>query len=138
MTVGIRCAGHATPSIYKKFALTSPTSGSRLVGIVRSRTKATEFSFLDGSASLQSTELMLVGRLNCCWLSLAQSFLASGLIETFDQDFFLLACTCLRNGTVSLTRGGVCLSVKALHLMLPCCYSVQVHMGTVHPLSLLF
>jgi hypothetical protein len=43
MTVGIRCAAHATPSIHKKLA-TSP-SGSHSVGIVRSRTKATEFSF---------------------------------------------------------------------------------------------
>jgi hypothetical protein len=37
--VGIRCAEHAT--------LTSPTSGSRSVGIVRLRTKATEFVSLD-------------------------------------------------------------------------------------------
>jgi hypothetical protein len=26
--------------------------------------------------------------LNCCWSSPAQSFLASGLVQTFDQDFF--------------------------------------------------
>jgi hypothetical protein len=30
----------------QKLALTSPTSGGRVVGIVRSRTQATEFSFL--------------------------------------------------------------------------------------------
>jgi hypothetical protein len=36
---GIRCADHATPSIRKKLALTSPTSGGLLVGIVRLRTK---------------------------------------------------------------------------------------------------
>jgi hypothetical protein len=30
----------------QKFALTSPTSGGRSVGIVRSRTKATEFSLV--------------------------------------------------------------------------------------------
>jgi hypothetical protein len=34
------------PSIRKKLALTSPTSGSHLVGIVRSRTKATELLLL--------------------------------------------------------------------------------------------
>jgi hypothetical protein len=39
------CADHVTPSIRKKLALTSLTSGGRLVGIVRSRTKATEFNF---------------------------------------------------------------------------------------------
>jgi hypothetical protein len=44
--VGIRCADHATPSISKKLALTSPTSGGRSVRIVRLRTKATEFNVL--------------------------------------------------------------------------------------------
>jgi hypothetical protein len=43
--VGIRCADHATPSTRKKLALTSPTNGGRSVGIVRLRTKTTEFSF---------------------------------------------------------------------------------------------
>jgi hypothetical protein len=42
---GIRDPSHWTlGTIYpQKFALTSPTSGGRLIGIVRSRTKATEF-----------------------------------------------------------------------------------------------
>ena len=39
----IRCADHVTPLYPQKFALTSPTGGGRSVGIVRSRTKATEF-----------------------------------------------------------------------------------------------
>jgi hypothetical protein len=39
MAVGIRCADHATPSIRKKLALTSPTCGGRSVGIVRLRAK---------------------------------------------------------------------------------------------------
>jgi hypothetical protein len=38
-TGGIRCADHATPSIRRKLALTSPTSGGRSVGKVRLRTK---------------------------------------------------------------------------------------------------
>jgi hypothetical protein len=37
--VGIRYAGHTTPSIRKKLALTSPTSGGHSVSIVRSQTK---------------------------------------------------------------------------------------------------
>ena len=41
--VGTRCADHATPLYPQKLALTSPTGGGRSVGIVRSRTKATEF-----------------------------------------------------------------------------------------------
>jgi hypothetical protein len=41
--VGIRCADHATT---QKLALTAPTSGGRSFGIVRLRTKATEFSLV--------------------------------------------------------------------------------------------
>jgi hypothetical protein len=44
--VGIRCADHVTPLYPQKLTLTSPTGGGRSVGIVRSRTKATEFSFV--------------------------------------------------------------------------------------------
>ena len=42
--VGTRCANHVTPLYPQKLALTSPTGGGRSVGMVRSRTKATEFS----------------------------------------------------------------------------------------------
>ena len=45
MAVGARCADHGTPLYPQKLALTSPTGGGRSVGIVRVRTKATEFSF---------------------------------------------------------------------------------------------
>ena len=44
--VGIRCANHVTPLYPQKLALTSPTGGGRSVDIVRSRTKATEFSLV--------------------------------------------------------------------------------------------
>jgi len=40
--VGTRCANHVTPFYPQKLALTSPTGGGRSVGMVRSRTKATE------------------------------------------------------------------------------------------------
>ena len=42
--MGTRCADHVTPLYPQKLALTSPTGGGRSVGIVRVRTKATEFS----------------------------------------------------------------------------------------------
>jgi hypothetical protein len=42
--VGIRHADHVAPSIRKKLAITSPTSGGRFVAIVRSRTQTMEFS----------------------------------------------------------------------------------------------
>jgi hypothetical protein len=47
MAVGIRHADHVAPSIRKKLALTSLTSGGPSVGIVRLRTEAMEF-FLEG------------------------------------------------------------------------------------------
>ena len=44
--MGTRCANHVTPLYPQKLALTSLTGGGRSVGIVRSRTKATEFSLV--------------------------------------------------------------------------------------------
>jgi len=44
--VGTRCADHVTPLYPQKFALNSPTGGGRSVGIVRVRTKATEYSLV--------------------------------------------------------------------------------------------
>ena len=41
--MGTCCADHVTPLYPQKLALTSPTGGGRSVGIVRVRTKATEF-----------------------------------------------------------------------------------------------
>ena len=43
--MGIRYADHVTPLYPQKLALTSPTGGGRSIGIVRSRTKATEESY---------------------------------------------------------------------------------------------
>ena len=42
--MGTRCADHVTPLYPQKLAPTSPTGGGRSVGLVRVRTKATEFS----------------------------------------------------------------------------------------------
>ena len=44
--MGTRWADHVTPLYPQKLALTSPTGGGRSVGIVRVRTKATEFSLV--------------------------------------------------------------------------------------------
>jgi hypothetical protein len=54
-------------------------------------------------ASSQIT--MSVGQLNCCWPSPAQSFLASGLVETFDQDFFLLDMYVFEKWGLLLAKG---------------------------------
>jgi hypothetical protein len=44
--VGTRHADHVAPSIRQKLAITSPTSGCRSVGIVRSRTQTMDFFFM--------------------------------------------------------------------------------------------
>ena len=44
--MGTRCANHVTPLYPQKLVLTSPTGGGRSVSMVRSRTKATEFSLV--------------------------------------------------------------------------------------------
>jgi len=54
--VGTRCADHVTPLYPQKFALTSPTGGGRSVGIVRVRTKATEFN-MSGVICYQATQI---------------------------------------------------------------------------------
>jgi hypothetical protein len=45
--VGIRHADHVAHSIRKMLVITSPTSGGRSVGIVRSRTQTMEFFFFN-------------------------------------------------------------------------------------------
>jgi hypothetical protein len=59
--VGIRHADHVVLSISKKVAITSPRSGGRSVGIVRSRTQTKVFSFYTISRKLQNW--------NCLYLS---------------------------------------------------------------------
>jgi hypothetical protein len=44
--VEIRHDNHVAPSIRKKLAITSPTSGGRSAGIVRSQTQTMEFSLV--------------------------------------------------------------------------------------------
>ena len=55
--MGTRCADHVTPLYPQKLALTSLTGGGRSVGIVRSRTKATEFSLVLAEVSLYISKL---------------------------------------------------------------------------------
>jgi hypothetical protein len=45
MAIGMHHTIHVAPSVRKTLALTSSTSGSRLVGIVGLQTQGTEFSF---------------------------------------------------------------------------------------------
>ena len=59
--VGTRCADHVTPLYPQKLALSSPTGGGRSVGIVRSRTKATQFVCLFATvrvATLNASTMM--------------------------------------------------------------------------------
>jgi len=54
-----------TPLYPQKLALTSPTGGGRSVGIVRVRTKATEFSFNAQHVSNVNTSILRNLRLIC-------------------------------------------------------------------------
>jgi hypothetical protein len=65
--------GHTDPSLWPRdtlypqtLALTLPTSGSRSVGIIRSRTKALSFFYLTSQMVMQSlTQWLAGGRDNC-------------------------------------------------------------------------
>jgi hypothetical protein len=61
--VGIHHADHVVPSIRKSLAITSPTSGDRSVGIVRSRTQTMEFflSDIQGADKLMETKKLRNG-----------------------------------------------------------------------------
>jgi hypothetical protein len=76
----IRCADQETPSICKKLAITSPSSGDRSVCVVRSRTQIMEFS--------------LVLSYGVCWeswtycpsLATADHLLQKDLSSLYDQQ----------------------------------------------------
>ena len=55
--MGTRCADHVTPLYPQKLALNSATGGGRSVGIVRVRTKATEFTGLDRPRGFQEVKV---------------------------------------------------------------------------------
>jgi hypothetical protein len=83
-------------------------------------------------------------RLNCCWSLPVKSFLASGLIEIYEQDFCsVLDMYVFRSGapfrrwkgSAVPCRRYVCCAVVSARVY-PRCHSVQVAMGTVRPLSL--
>jgi hypothetical protein len=59
--LGIRHADHVAPSIRKKLAITSPTSGGRSIGIVRSRAQTMEFKFIISNIILDVIYFMYFG-----------------------------------------------------------------------------
>jgi len=68
--VGIRCADHVTRLYPQKLALPSPTGGGRSVGIVRVRTKATEFvcnSIFITAGYAKITAQLLKDDATLCW-----------------------------------------------------------------------
>jgi len=101
--VGTRCADHVTPLYPRKMALTSPTGGGRSVGIVRVRTKATEFSFsgvlLDPGAWITGR-----GRANLC-LELNHNdvcfFFKAGFLNVERHNLCCIATTPALHDSVS-------------------------------------
>jgi hypothetical protein len=92
--VGIRCADHATPLYQLKLALTSSAGCGRLVGIVRLRTKTTDFFFfflvLNNSAEPLQNETLYcnvfdqcIARRRLCKRGPARKNRATGLCNPF-------------------------------------------------------
>ena len=75
--VGSRCADHVTPLYPQKLALTSPTGGGRSVGIVRVRTRATEFVCLFLGKQIQELSIFqcIVGYLNICLHNILEAWI---------------------------------------------------------------
>jgi hypothetical protein len=71
-----------TPLYPQKLALTSPTGGGRSVGIVRSRTKATEFFFIIIDAD-SNTEL------RGFWLDINRKPISNSAVETIRIELRL-------------------------------------------------
>ena len=71
--MGNRGADLVTPLYPQKLALTSPTGGGRSVGIVRSRTKATEFSFFSDSSKLTVSDSSKLTVSDCSKLTVSDS-----------------------------------------------------------------
>ena len=102
--MGIRCADHVTPLYPQKLALTSPTGGGRPVGIVRSRTKATEIDPLsdqnpaNSPHSQWSQSWFSLG--NSCYHSVQkqQTFhrMCRNTLNTTYKSVFLLFCLVMK------------------------------------------
>ena len=84
--MGTRCADHVTPLYPQKLALTSPTGGGRSVGIVRSRTKATEFFLLQDESKFVRRRFVekLCQRLK--QQSLPTTFISYFVLADLEQD----------------------------------------------------
>ena len=102
--MGMCCADHVTPLYPQKLALTSPTGGGRSVGIVRSRTKATEFFFGNNYRTGLIIEYRAEGGGGDNWFSAPQTtnfirtctvvvlqFLPGEAEEIYDEPFRTLA-----------------------------------------------
>ena len=84
--MGIRCADHVTPLYPQKLTLTSPTGGGHSVGIVRSRTKATEFSFYLFFLKLHYISIFIHPSLGMGWNTVFGIATRHGLYSS-RQDF---------------------------------------------------
>jgi hypothetical protein len=121
--VGIRHVDRVAPSIHKKLAISSPTSGGRSVGIVHSRTRTMEF-YVQGwylhvghdcfrRSPLHQNHLAILMRINytglhLCWVTIHYStFLTARLLQNcgrlarITQYLIILICNnCLKHSVV--------------------------------------
>ena len=116
--MGIRCADHVTPLYPQKLALTSPTGGGRSVGIVRSRTEATEFSLFFGSYK-KSSDFSTASGISAWWRALSFELITDLHLKRrkgIKWTAVLEACPFLRDVFTSSPLGPV--STKSNHLSL--------------------
>jgi len=105
--VGTRCADHMTPLYPQKWALTSPTVGGRSVGIVRVRTKATEFFFCFSSRiAIKSTDRGL----SCSCQTKGFTSKSNLLLEYYEM-FCMRLVYVLYNSTIRTISQAASLSV---------------------------
>ena len=108
--MGIRCADHVTPLYPEKLALTSPTGGGRSVGIVRLRTKATEFSLVvQGHFPVGHLLQLGDGQIGCCCDELRGSYPQSTILVVGSSCWLIYVLICKVNlGAITGLRLGRC------------------------------
>jgi hypothetical protein len=117
--VGSRCANHVTPLYPQKLALTSSTGGGRSVGMVRLRTKATEYYNITRISLEEHTQTRH---------SFFQDFVVvqmrSALFCDFTHRRIVFFTDVSRQPNVSNIKGSIgCLEHKQGTTILPCIQS---------------
>ena len=114
--MGNRYADHVTPLYPQKLALTSPTGGGRSVGIVRSRTEATEFIVASSWLPVLFASAM-PGQTNNKVMQLSH-YVCLVMYRTFDVDAQIVTQTIKNQTRIYNIVKAVCTSYPAFYIHL--------------------